>query len=71
MRITAQDLLKFGVIDGIVPEPVGGCLIRDPAAAIKATGEAIGEALRSLHNMAREEIIEARAAKYLAIGRKI
>ena len=70
MRITAQDLLKFGVIDGIVPEPVGGAH-RDPAAAIKATGEAIGEALRSLHNMAREEIIEARAAKYLAIGRKI
>ena len=45
MKITAQDLLRFGVIDGIVTEPVGGAH-RDPAAAIAATGEAIAQALR-------------------------
>ena len=44
MKITAQDLIKFGIIDGIVPEPVGGAH-RDPAAAVAATGQAIGEAL--------------------------
>ena len=37
MKITAQDLLRFGVIDGIVAEPVGGAH-RDPPAAIAATG---------------------------------
>ena len=42
MKITAQDLLRFGVVDAIVPEPTGGAH-RDPAAAIAATGEAIGD----------------------------
>ena len=37
MKITAQDLLKFGVIDGIVPEPLGGAH-RDPDAAVQAAG---------------------------------
>ena len=44
MKITAQDLLRFGIIDAIIPEPVGGAH-RDPAAAVAATGRAIGEAL--------------------------
>jgi acetyl-CoA carboxylase carboxyl transferase subunit alpha len=70
MKITAADLLKFGIVDGIVPEPVGGAH-RDPAAAVEATGRAIGEALASLSHLSREELREARAAKFLAIGRKI
>ena len=70
MKITAQDLIKFGIIDSIVPEPVGGAH-RDPEAAVAATGRAIGAALDSLGNMSREELREARAAKFLAIGRKI
>ncbi len=69
MKITAQDLLKFGIIDAIVPEPVGGAH-RDPEAAIAATGCAVGAALEALGNMSREELREARAAKFLAIGRK-
>jgi len=40
MKITAQDLLKFGIIDAIVAEPAGGAH-RDPKAAIAAVGEAI------------------------------
>src|SRR5580698_6324198 len=70
MKITAQDLLRFGLIDGIVPEPLGGAH-RDPEATVAATGKAIGAALDSLGNMSREELREARAAKFLAIGRKI
>ena len=70
MKITAQDLLKFGIIDAIVPEPVGGAH-RDPEAMIAATGAAIGAALDSLGNMSREELREARATKFLAMGRKI
>ncbi len=44
MKITAQDLLKFGIIDTIVPEPIGGAH-RDPEAAVAAAGRAIGAAL--------------------------
>ncbi len=68
MKITAQDLLKFGIIDGIVPEPLGGAH-RDPAAAVAATGRAISEALKSMRNMSREQLREARAEKFLAMGR--
>jgi acetyl-CoA carboxylase carboxyl transferase subunit alpha len=70
MKITAQDLLRFGIIDAVVPEPVGGAH-RDPEAAVAATGAAIGAALDSLGNMSREELREARATKFLAMGRKI
>ncbi len=69
MKITAQDLLKFGIIDAIVQEPVGGAH-RDPEAAIAATGRAIGSALDALSNMSRDELRESRAAKFLSIGRK-
>ena len=70
MKITAQDLLKFGIIDTIVQEPVGGAH-RDPATAIAATGRAVGAALDSLGNLSREELREARATKFLAMGRKL
>jgi acetyl-CoA carboxylase carboxyl transferase subunit alpha len=70
MKITAQDLLKFGIIDAIVAEPTGGAH-RDPEAAVASTGRAIDSALESLGNMSREELRDARAAKFLAMGRKI
>jgi len=70
MKITAQDLIRFGIIDGVIPEPVGGAH-RDPAAAVAATGKAIGDALRSLHNLSPEELRNARAEKFLAMGRKV
>jgi acetyl-CoA carboxylase carboxyl transferase subunit alpha len=69
MKITAQDLLRFGLIDAIVPEPIGGAH-RDPAAAVAATGQAISESLKSLANMSGEQLREARAEKFLAMGRK-
>src|SRR5579863_7223712 len=69
MKITAQDLLKFGVIDGVVPEPLGGAH-RDPAAAVESTSKAVAAALDSLAGLSRDELREARAAKFLAIGRK-
>jgi len=70
MKITAQDLLRFGIIDGIIAEPVGGAH-RDPQAAIAATGEAIAGALDQMGNMSRDELRDARAAKFLNIGRKM
>ena len=70
MKITAQDLLKFGIIDAIVQEPVGGAH-RDPDAAIAATGRAVGAALDSLGNLSSDDLRESRAAKFLAMGRKL
>ncbi|SFK45409.1 acetyl-CoA carboxylase carboxyltransferase subunit alpha [Methylocapsa palsarum] len=70
MKITAQDLLKFGIIDKVVAEPVGGAH-RDPEAAALATGDAIADALRGLEHMSPDEIKTARTDKFLNIGRKI
>ncbi len=70
MKITAQDLFKFGIIDAIVPEPIGGAH-RNPGAAIAALGDAIHRALESLLNLSQDEIRSARADKFLAIGRNL
>jgi acetyl-CoA carboxylase carboxyl transferase subunit alpha len=70
MKITAQDLLKFGVIDTVVPEPVGGAH-RDPAAAIAATGEAIAVALTQLGNLDGEAVRQHRREKFLNMGRTL
>jgi len=70
MKITAQDLARFGVIDQIVTEPIGGAH-RDPAAAIAATGEAIGKALDELKDLDRDAVRKQRREKFLAIGRTI
>jgi acetyl-CoA carboxylase carboxyl transferase subunit alpha len=70
MKITAQDLAKFGIIDAIVAEPVGGAH-RDPAAAIAATGDAIASAFAQLNGLDRETVRRERREKFLAIGRTI
>jgi acetyl-CoA carboxylase carboxyl transferase subunit alpha len=68
MKITAEDLLRFGVVDAIITEPVGGAH-REAEATIDATGAAIAEALAALDNLPPEEIRRQRRDKYLAIGR--
>jgi acetyl-CoA carboxylase carboxyl transferase subunit alpha len=70
MKITAQDLVRLGVIDAVVPEPVGGAH-RDRAAAIKATGAAIAAALAELRGFDRAEIVRRRREKFLTIGRTL
>ena len=68
MKVTAQDLLKFKIIDAIIAEPVGGAH-RDPMTTIADTGTAISKALKELGNMDSNAIREARAEKFLALGR--
>jgi acetyl-CoA carboxylase carboxyl transferase subunit alpha len=70
MKITAQDLLKFGIIDAIIPEPTGGAH-RLPEKAIETTGDFIQNALRDLTGLPREAIIRARQDKFLMIGRSL
>ncbi len=70
MKITAQDLVKFGVIDSIIKEPMGGAH-RDPQAAIEAVGDAIQSSLEELAGMDGKAVRKARRDKFLAIGRKL
>jgi acetyl-CoA carboxylase carboxyl transferase subunit alpha len=70
MKITAEDLLRLGVIDTIVPEPVGGAH-REPAAAIATTGEALAAALAELRALDRATIVRLRRDKFTAIGRTL
>jgi acetyl-CoA carboxylase carboxyl transferase subunit alpha len=67
LRLTAQDLLKLGVIDRIVPEPVGGAH-RERAAAIAVLGDALQEALKPLLDMAPADLKAQRRQKFLAMG---
>jgi acetyl-CoA carboxylase carboxyl transferase subunit alpha len=69
MKITAQDLLKFGIIDAVISEPVGGAH-RMPKAAIAATGEAIAAGLEEFADMPAAELRESRMVKFMNIGRK-
>src|SRR6202045_4187814 len=68
MKITAQDLVRFGVIDTIVPEPIGGAH-RDPAGTIAGAGAAVAAAFADLAGFDRTEVRRRRRDKFLAIGR--
>lgn len=68
MKITAEDMVRFGVVDLVVGEPMGGAH-RGAEEAIRAAGEAIAEALDGLDNLPPAELRRQRRDKYLAIGR--
>jgi len=70
LKLTAQDLLGFGIIDAIIPEPVGGAH-RDPTETISSVGEQIARALTELSGMSPEEVRRQRHEKFLAIGRDL
>jgi acetyl-CoA carboxylase carboxyl transferase subunit alpha len=67
MRITAADLQQLGVIDRIVPEPVGGAH-RHPEQAIETLGAAVAEALDELTRLGPDTLRRERREKYLAIA---
>lgn len=66
-KITAQDLLGFGVIDGIIPEPAGGAH-RHHEDIMDGTRSAISSFLAEFANKGRLEVREHRREKFLAIG---
>ncbi|MFZ3358626.1 MAG: acetyl-CoA carboxylase carboxyltransferase subunit alpha [Xanthobacteraceae bacterium] len=70
MKITAQDLMRFGIVDTIVEEPTGGAH-REPQTAIGAVGDAIAEALGDLRGLDRATILRLRREKFSAIGRTL
>lgn len=68
LRLTAQDLRKFGLIDRIVPEPVGGAQ-RDPEVMVQSLGQAIAEELMPLLSESPASLVARRREKFLAMGR--
>ena len=68
MRVTAQDLKKLGLIDEIVPEPLGGAH-RDPETALAALGDTIATYLAALKPMTPEALRARRREKFLAMGK--
>ncbi|MCC7273436.1 MAG: acetyl-CoA carboxylase carboxyltransferase subunit alpha [Alphaproteobacteria bacterium] len=67
LKLTAQDLLRLGVIDAVVPEPLGGAH-RDKETTIAAVGEAIAAAFAALDGLDPATLRLRRREKFLAIG---
>lgn len=67
MKVSAQELLRLGVIDRIVPEPMGGAH-RDRIAAAVTLGEVVGEELDALAGKPAETLIKAREERFLLLA---
>lgn len=67
LKITAQDILRFGIVDAIIPEPPGGAQT-DHTAAAQALHEALTNGLESIRSMPIEDLLRARAERYRSIG---
>jgi acetyl-CoA carboxylase carboxyl transferase subunit alpha len=70
MKITSDDLKGLGIIDEIIPEPIGGAH-RDPETVIAATGKVIASALEELGKLSGIELRNQRRQKFLDIGRNL
>jgi acetyl-CoA carboxylase carboxyl transferase subunit alpha len=67
LKITASDLERLGVVDGVLPEPLGGAH-RDPGAAAATLREALRRHLGALSGVSPSELVERRLQKYRVMG---
>jgi acetyl-CoA carboxylase carboxyl transferase subunit alpha len=67
LKLTSDDLLRFGIIDEVIPEPIGGAH-RDAAATIARVMDAVHHALDVLGAVPSDALLEARYRKYRRIG---
>jgi len=67
LKLTAQDMQKFNIIDEIIPEPTGGAH-RDPHLAVKKIGDAIENRLINLLSLQKDELLKLKEEKYLKIS---
>jgi len=67
LKLTATDLTEVGIVDEIVPEPVGGAH-RDPEATYQSVGVAVAEALDELEDLAPATLLDRRLEKFDALG---
>ena len=68
LKITAKDLLRFGVIDEIIPEPAGGAH-SNPAAAIESVGTVLDRVLKDVMALGGETRLSRRYEKFRNMGR--
>ncbi|MGB1360938.1 MAG: acetyl-CoA carboxylase carboxyltransferase subunit alpha [Alphaproteobacteria bacterium] len=68
LKMTSKNLMEFGVIDGIISEPLGGAQ-RDKKTAINSVADTIEAALNELESIPGDKLVEQRAEKFLKIGR--
>mgnify|MGYP000491111290 FL=1 len=66
-RLTAQDLLQFGVIDKVIPEPIGGAH-RLPEIAIQAVKDSIHQTFQNLSHLESHKLVSHRRDKFLNMG---
>jgi len=67
LKLTADDLQELGLIDGVIPEPMGGAH-RDPVAASETLRETIASAIETLAELPLEQVMEERYAKFRGMG---
>jgi len=67
LKLTAQDLMRLEVVEGVLPEPLGGAH-RDPAAAAATLKAALIAQLDALAGLRPDELVEQRLAKYRRMG---
>lgn len=67
LKLTAPDLVKQGIVDEVIPEPRGGAH-HNPKATSEAMGRAIVKHLAELQRMDSQALLDARLAKYDAMG---
>ena len=67
LKLTADDLQEFGLVDGVIPEPLGGAH-RDPVAMAETLTDAITSALDTLENSPLQNLLEERYAKFRGMG---
>jgi acetyl-CoA carboxylase carboxyl transferase subunit alpha len=68
LKLTSKDLLKMGIIDEVIPEPLGGAH-RSPQEMAQTLKEAIKKSLKDLKNQSKEKLLESRYQKFRNIGK--
>jgi acetyl-CoA carboxylase carboxyl transferase subunit alpha len=67
MRLTASDLLELGLVDGVIPEPLGGAHA-DVAETCRRVGEKLAEALEELGGLTPDQLVQQRYDRFRALG---
>jgi acetyl-CoA carboxylase carboxyl transferase subunit alpha len=67
LRLTAPDLVQFGIVDEVIPEPAGGAH-RHPDHTVAAVAQAVHRHLAALRDRPAESLVTARYEKYRRIG---
>ncbi len=67
LKLTAPDLLELGVVDAVIPEPLGGAHT-DPAGACRRVGDVLAAALDELDRLPVDELLEERYLRFRRLG---